>query len=144
MRRSIGTTARYPRKKRNLLYILLAGPVRHLNPKSLKARQRRLIARLRFDYSKHSDDPRFDALIRRLSSRSPLFRRLWRIPEFTLRPFGVHRFSNPRFGELAFEHTSCSPDGHPNVRIVICVPENAAAKAAVAQVESELSRNGKG
>src|SRR6185312_7216174 len=84
--------AAIPLEERNLLEILLAQPVRHLNPKALESTARRLIARLRFDYSKHADDPKFDALIRRLSTRSPLFRRLWRMPEFTLRPFGIHRF----------------------------------------------------
>ena len=121
-----------PEEERNLLQILLARPVKHLTAAGLESTARRLIARLRFDYSRHSDDPKFEALIHKLDSLSPLFRRLWRIPEFTLRPFGTHRFSHPRFGELAFEHTSCVPDGHPNVRIVICVPENPAARAAVA------------
>ena len=31
-----------------------------------------------------------------------------------MRPFGIHRFMHPQFGELAFEHTSYVPDGHPN------------------------------
>src|SRR3569833_1307723 len=97
-----------------------------------------LNARLRFDYSKHADDPKFEALIRRLSTRSPLFRRLWRMPEFTLRPFGIHRFTHPKWGELAFEHTSCTPDGYPHIRMVICTPENAAARAAIAQMDSDV------
>jgi len=127
-----------PAEERNLLEILLAQPVRHLNPKALEHTARRLIARLRFDYSKHADDPKFEALIRRLSTRSPLFRRLWRMPEFTLRPFGIHRFTHPKWGELAFEHTSCTPDGYPHIRMVICTPENAAARAAIAHVDSDV------
>jgi transcriptional regulator with XRE-family HTH domain len=127
-----------PLEERNLLEILLAQPVRHLNPKALESTARRLIARLRFDYSKHADDPKFEALIRRLSTRSPLFRRLWRMPEFTLRPFGIHRFTHPKWGELAFEHTSCTPDGYPHIRMVICTPENAAARAAISQVDSDV------
>jgi len=122
-----------PPAERNLLEILLARPVKHISPASLEMTARRLIARLRFDYSKNSDDPKFEALIYRLDATSPLFRRIWRLPEFTLRGFGVHRFTHPRFGELAFEHTSCVPDGHPNIRIVMCMPDNAAARAAVAQ-----------
>ena len=131
-----------PATERNLLEILLARPVQHMSPAVLESTARRLIARLRFDYSKHADDPKFEALIHRLDTRSPLFRRIWRISEFTLRPFGIHRFSNPRFGELEFEHTSCVPDGYPNIRIVICMPENAAAKRAVSQVVAEVSASG--
>ena len=130
--------ATIPLEERNLLEILLAQPVSHLNPKALESTARRLIARLRYAYSKHADDPKFDALIRRLSTRSPLFRRLWRMPEFTLRPFGIHRFTHPKWGELAFEHTSCTPDGYPHIRMVICTPENAAARAAIAQMDSDV------
>jgi hypothetical protein len=78
--------------------------------------------------------------VRRLSAASPRFARLWRIPAFTLRAFGVHKFTHPRFGELAFEHTSTVPDGHPNLRVVICTPDNPAAKRAIEQVNAELRR----
>jgi hypothetical protein len=30
------------------------------------------------------------------------------------------------------------PDGHPNIRVVICTPEDAAAQHAVATVNAEL------
>src|SRR5262245_29035017 len=43
--------ATIPLEERNLLEILLAQPVRHLNPKALESTARRLIARLRFDRS---------------------------------------------------------------------------------------------
>jgi transcriptional regulator with XRE-family HTH domain len=129
-----------PPGERNLLEILLTRPVRHISPVDMEKVARRLVARLRFDYSKNEDDPHFEALIRRLDAGSPLFRRMWRLPEFTLRSYGLHRFTHPRFGELAFEHTSCVPEGHPHLRTVICVPENAAAKRAVAIVGSEVSR----
>jgi len=122
-----------PPAERNLLEILVSQPVKHMTPQVLESTARRLIARLRFDYSRHPDDPKFEALIRRLDTRSPLFRRIWRLPEFTLRPFGIHRFTHPRFGDVAFEHTSCVPDGHPNIRMVICVPENDAARRAIEQ-----------
>jgi transcriptional regulator with XRE-family HTH domain len=123
--------ATIPPAERNLLEILLVRPVHHMSPAILEETARKVIARLRFDYSKNADDPKFEALIRRLESLSPLFRRLWRTTEFTLRPYGVHRFTHPRFGELAFEHASCVPDGHPDIRIVMCMPENAAARAAI-------------
>jgi hypothetical protein len=125
--------------RRNLLEILLSSPVRHMTAAQLETTARRLIARLRFDYSRNADDPRFEAFIARLDALSPLFRRLWRIPEFTLRGFGIHRFTHPRFGALAFEHTSCVPDGHQDIRVVICMPDNAAAKRAVAQANAELA-----
>jgi len=128
-----------PAGERNLLEILLSRKSSHLSPADLETTARRLIARLRFDYSKSDDDPRFEALIRRLDASSPVFRRIWRIPEFSLRAFGVYRFKHPRYGELAFEHTSSVPDGHPHIRVVICMPDNAAAKKAVAQAATASS-----
>ncbi len=131
----------FPTAERNLLEILFTRPVRHISPPDFENVARRLIARLRFDYSKNADDPKFDALIRRLDTHSPVFRRLWRIPEFTLRGFGIHRFTHTRYGALAFEHTSSVPDGHPNIRVVICIPDNAATKRAVAQANTELTQS---
>jgi transcriptional regulator with XRE-family HTH domain len=132
-----------PASERNLLEILFTRSVRHMSSSQLENTARRVIARLRFDYSKCADDPRFEALVRRLNTHSPLFNRIWRIPEFTLRAFGVHRFTHSRFGELAFEHTSCVPDGHPHIRVVICTPENTAAKRAIEQVNAELAKSTK-
>lgn len=128
---------------RNLLEILFTQPVGHMTPMQLENTGRRMVARLRFDYSRNSEDPRFEALIRRLDTQSPLFRRMWRIPEFSVRGFGLHRFTHRRFGELAFEHTSCVPDGHPGIRMVICLPDNAAAKRALQQVTAELTNDTK-
>jgi transcriptional regulator with XRE-family HTH domain len=129
-----------PIAERNLMEILITHPVHHMTEAQLENTARRMVARLRFDYSRCADDPKFEALVRRLSTISPLFNRLWRIPEFTLRAFGVHRFTHPRFGALAFEHTSCVPDGYPNLRVIICTPENAAAKRAIEQANAELAK----
>ena len=132
--------SKIPVEDRNLLEILFTKPVKHMTPAQLEPMAQRLIARLRFDYSKCTDDPKFEALVHRLSTKSPLFNRIWRTPEFTLRAYGLHRFTHARFGPLAFEHSSVVPDGHPNLRIVICTPENTAARRAVAQASAELSR----
>lgn len=126
-----------PPGERNLLEILLTKPVRHMTPAQLETMAQRLIGRLRFDYSKCADDPKFEALVRRLVAHSPLFSKLWRIPDFTMHSYGLHRFTHARFGLLSFEHTSYVPDGHPNIRVVICTPENAAARRAVALVATE-------
>jgi transcriptional regulator with XRE-family HTH domain len=130
----------FPLAERNLMEILFTRPPRHMSPADFENMARRLIARLRFDYSKNADDPRFEALIRRLGSQSPVFRRLWRIPEFNLRGYGINRFTHARYGALAFEHTSCVPDGYPDIRVVICMPDNAATKRAIAQANVEMGQ----
>lgn len=123
-----------PERERNLLEIIFIGPPRNMTPEQHEIAARRLIGRVRFDYSKCADDPKFEALFRRLSTHSPLFNRLWRLPDVALHAFGVHRFEHPRFGSLAFEHTSYVPDGHPYIRVIQCTPDNEAASRAVTAV----------
>jgi transcriptional regulator with XRE-family HTH domain len=132
-----------PVEERNLLEILLTRPVRHLSASQMEDMAQRLCARLRYDYSRFPDDPKFEALIRRLSASSPLFNRVWRTTDFTLRAYGLHHFNHPRFGAVSFEHTSYVPDGHQSIRVVMCTPENAAAKRAVAQLTAELEQSGR-
>jgi transcriptional regulator with XRE-family HTH domain len=128
---------------RNLLEILLTRPVHHMSREQLETAAQRMVARLRFDYSRCSDDPRFESLVRRLNTVSALFNRLWRRPDFSLRAYGIHRFSHPQYGELAFEHTSCVPDGHPGVRVVIGAPANAAAGRALALANEMIAQGAK-
>jgi transcriptional regulator with XRE-family HTH domain len=132
-----------PPADRNLLEILLTRPVQHLTREQLEGAARGMVARLRFDYSRCSDDPKFESLVRRLNTVSSLFNRLWRKPEFTLRAYGVHRFTHPQYGELAFEHTSCVPDGHPDVRVIIGAPANAAAGRAMQLANEAIAKSAK-
>jgi len=131
-----------PVSERNLVEILFTHPSYYEDPVEFENMARRVLAKLRVDYSKSGDDPGFESLIRRLNTVSPLFRRVWRTPEINVRSYGIHRFRHPRFGELAFEHTSYVPDGHPTVRVVICMPNDAATRQAVAQVNAEIARAG--
>jgi transcriptional regulator with XRE-family HTH domain len=128
-----------PPGERNLLEIMLIKPVRYMTPEQHEKAAQRLVSRLRFDFSKCADDPEFESLFRRLVAHSPLFNRLWRGPDFALHSFGPHRFTHARFGLLTFEHTSYVPDGHPYIRVVLCTPENAAAKRAAATVNAEAA-----
>jgi transcriptional regulator with XRE-family HTH domain len=127
-----------PAGERNLLELIFTRPNRHMTETQLEGMAHRLCARVRYDYSQNPDDPKFEALVRRLCARSPLFNRFWRGSDFTLRSYGLHYFNHPRFGMLSFEHTSHVPDGHPNLRVVFCTPENPAARKAIAQALSEL------
>jgi transcriptional regulator with XRE-family HTH domain len=128
-----------PASERNLLELIFTRPNRHMTPTQLESMAHRLCARVRYDYSQNPDDPKFDAMVRRLCANSPLFNRFWRGSDFTLRSYGQHYFNHPRFGLLSFEHTSHVPDGHPNMRVVFCTPENPAAKKAVALALAEMA-----
>ncbi len=98
-------------------------PVRHMTSRQLEATVRRVCARLRYDISRNPADAKLELLVRRLNLNSPLFSRIWNEQEFTVRAYGVHRFTHARFGPLSFEHYSYVPDGHPNIRVVTCIPK---------------------
>jgi transcriptional regulator with XRE-family HTH domain len=126
-----------PPADRNLVDILFTRPSYYEDPKQFEDMARRMLAKLRVDYSRTSDDPRFDALIRRLNTISPVFRRIWRTPEINVRSYGNHRFKHPVYGELAFKHTSYVPDGHPSVRVVVCTPDDDVTRQIVERVTRE-------
>ncbi len=128
-----------PAGERNLLELLLLRPAKQMSAKQMEATAARMIARLRFDYTRNADDPKFAALIHRLSQESPLFNRLWNEPVFTLRGHGVYEFTHARYGALAFDHTSYVPDGHPKIRVVMCRPNNLATERALQRASEELN-----
>ena len=121
-----------PASQRNLLEILFSGPEPQTNAVDVEDTARRLLAKVRVDYSKSGKDPQFEALLRRLETQSPLFRRLWRAPDINVRSYGLHRIAHPAFGELVFENTAYVPDGQPGIRVVLFTPYDAVTRAAVA------------
>jgi transcriptional regulator with XRE-family HTH domain len=123
-----------PPTERNLVHILFSQTSQYDDPEEFEKMARRVLAKLRVDYSKSENDPKFEAMIRRLNTTSPVFRRLWRAPEINVKSYGIHRFRHPRYGELTFEHTSYVPDGHPAMRVIICMPHDPPTQKAVAEV----------
>jgi transcriptional regulator with XRE-family HTH domain len=131
-----------PVEERNIALIMFTKPATHMTPTQFEETASRTVARLHYDYSRSADKERFDVLVRRLCNHSPLFRRLWHVPEFNLRAFGLHRFTHPRFGPVSLEHTSFSPDGHPDVRVAVCAPADDSTCLALATINAELCKVG--
>ncbi|MEP7313712.1 MAG: helix-turn-helix transcriptional regulator [Pseudomonadota bacterium] len=117
--------------ERNLIEILFARPTYYRDPVQLESMAQRVLAKFRVDYSNSAGDPKFEALIRRLETNSPQFRRIWRSPAINPRSYGSNRIVHEQYGPLGFEHTSYVPDGHPGVRVVICMPEDEATRRAL-------------
>jgi transcriptional regulator with XRE-family HTH domain len=131
--------AQLPAPRRNLAEMMFLHADRQGDLVDPENTAQRLIAKLKVDYSTYGRDPRFEAMIQRLERSSPLFRTMWRSPDFNVGSYGVHRFQHRVYGELAFEHTSCLPDGHPTLRVVMCMPADARSREVVAQLCREAS-----
>jgi transcriptional regulator with XRE-family HTH domain len=128
-----------PPGERNLAELLFTRSAANEDPVEFENMARRVLAKLRVDYSKQGNDPRFEALIRKLCTISPVFRRIWRAPEINVRSYGMNRFKHAHYGDLVFEHTSYVPDGHPDMRVVICLPQDGVTKQAVEKVYAEMA-----
>ena len=92
------------------------------NPEDFEIMARRILAKLRVDYSQAAGDPQFDVLIEELMELSPAFRRLWPSTEIVGHSEGVHQFRHPRVGVLTLEHTSYVVEGAPALRVVLFAP----------------------
>lgn len=129
-----------PVGERNLIEQVFGTSVYDDTPEDTRERARRLVAKLKVDYSAFGSDRRFESMIQRLERNSPLFRSLWRSPDVNAGSYGIHRFRHREFGELAFEHISCIPDGHPTVRAVLCMPADAVTRQLVARLNHEMAQ----
>lgn len=123
-----------PPEQRNLLRILFTNPKYQVDPDEYLEMARRVVAKLRVDYSKSSADPEFEALIEELNEISPMFRRAWKSPEVMGRSHGINVARHPKLGRISFEHTSYVPEGHPTLRVVIFVPGDAESEAKLDKI----------
>ena len=132
--------SRIPQGERNLLELLFSGTTSYDDtPEGVQQRLRRIVAKTKVDYSAFGSDRRFESLVQRLERSSPVFRSLWRSPDVNAGSYGIHHFRHREYGDLAFEHVSCIPDGHPTVRIVMCMPADARTRALIAKLNQELA-----
>jgi hypothetical protein len=129
-------------QQRNLIQILFRNPPYQVDDAAAESFLRRILAKLRVDYGAFGDDPKFQAMIEDLEENSPMFRRLWRSPDIHVGSIGLNRFRHARFGELAFEHVSCVPDGHPTLRIVMCRPYDERSRQVIDELNSEIRATG--
>jgi transcriptional regulator with XRE-family HTH domain len=116
-----------PANERNLLKILLTEADFQRDPSEHEDIARRVLAKVRLDYSQSADDPAFDRLIEELTAACPIFHRLWRSSEIVNCSEGVYTTSYPDVGEIAFEHTSYTIEGSAHLRLLLFCPANASS-----------------
>ena len=129
--------ATLPPDQRNLIKNLLTNPVFQEDPNDFETMARRILAKLRVDYSQAGGDPQFDVLINELNAISPAFRRLWPSPEIVGHSEGVHLLHHPKLGGLTFEHTSYVVEGAPALRVVLFAPHDRASAQKLARLAWE-------
>ncbi len=112
--------------ERNLLrFIFLDEAARRLIA-DWEIRARRVAAEFRADYSRHLAAPDLRALAQELASASPLFAEAWEAHAVVEREGGLRLFDHPEDGRLAFRQTTLTPARHPDWKLVVLEPLEAA------------------
>lgn len=119
---------------RNLLRILLTEPGLQRDASEYEQMVRRVLAKVRLDYSQAAGDQAFARLIEDLDATCPIFRRLWRSPEIRNCSEGHYTASYPRIGEITFEHTSYAVEANPHQRLLIFSPADGASTQRLARL----------
>ena len=128
----------WPPRKRNLLKILFADEKNAGGPDEYQAMARRLIGKLRVDYSQFPGDPGLEALVAELSDDYPLFRELWKSPDLQARSEGISVRQHATHGPIRLEHSSYMPEGAQTLRVVIFAPCDKASENALASIAGSL------
>jgi transcriptional regulator with XRE-family HTH domain len=123
--------------ERNLLRHLLTDERYQGDLDEYRRIARRVIAKFRIDYSHAPEDSAMNALIRELSDACEIFAELWAESEVADRSHGINSWTHPKLGGITFEHTSYIPEGSPDLRLVIFIPENAESRAKLAALQRD-------
>jgi len=123
-----------PPDQRNLARLLFTSPEYRVDEDEYEVMVHRVVPKLRVDYSQSNGDPVFEALIEELNESSQTFRRAWRDTDVVARSYGINIVRHPTLGEISFEHTSYVPEGHPTLRLVIYVPQDAEVAEKIARM----------
>jgi transcriptional regulator with XRE-family HTH domain len=129
-----------PPDQRNLARILFTRPEYRIDEEEYEAMVRRVVPKLRVDYSQAGCDPDFEALIDELNEASSGFQRAWRDTTVMARSYGINVVRHATLGKISFEHTSYVPEGHPALRLVIYVPQDAAVAEKIAKMRTSSDK----
>jgi transcriptional regulator with XRE-family HTH domain len=98
-----------------------------------------VVSQFRADAFRAGYGPRVQEVVEGLIGISPLFRRLWNEQEVDLQGQAVKTFALPGHGELKFEPTVLSVDGHPGLKLTILTPATTEDRAHVLCLMEESS-----
>jgi transcriptional regulator with XRE-family HTH domain len=127
-----------PTGQRNLLKILFSGGDYPIGSDEYHAMARRLVAKLRVDYSQFPGDTGIEALVAELAGEYPTFRDLWGSVEVSGRSEGQSVAHHPKLGDISLEHTSFMPEGRPTLRLVMFAPADADSAEKLTRLADEI------
>jgi transcriptional regulator with XRE-family HTH domain len=109
-------------EERNLLRLLFGGSGRHVGMPNWESHARLAVATFRLEMARVGATERAAALAEELSRSSPAFASMWLDNEVDSYAEGTKRIEHPIAGPLAFEYSTFSVDGRPDLGLVIYTP----------------------
>jgi len=130
-----------PPRDRNLLRIILTTDSFRTDPDEFEAIARRVLSKFRVEYNQAPDDPQMQELVEDLRAACPNFDEIWTSAEVRNRSVGVHVARHPELGAFTFEHSSYVPEGSPNLRLIVFVPNDDECREKMARIVADGSRS---
>ena len=95
------------------------------------ATARSMLGRFRAEHARRIGDPAFARLIDALERESERFRELWPQHEVLTGHLGTKVIDHPQLGPLRLYHAQSIPTEHPDLRLTLFAPADAATRAAL-------------
>lgn len=132
-----GLSSGVPPHERNLIWRLFAGPASRRRYASWEATARSILARFRADFARYPSDPRFTSLLEDLQRESAEFEKWWSRYDVAGEADGREEIIHPDAGHIALEHTTLSPPGNPDLKVMVYTPASEADAARLAEALPE-------
>ena len=121
-------TAELPAAERNTLLQAFARPDCCSADRDRAEQRAAMVAQLRAGYGHHIGDPAWTGFIRRMEAASPEFAAMWATQDVAQPAYHAKVFRHPLYPRLEMTSTSFAVQSAPGTRMVVCTPDNAAAR----------------
>ena len=139
-----GFSGGVPPYEKNLLWRLFADPSARARYSSWETTARTALARFRAEFASHPGDARFADLVEDLERESAEFGEWWPLYDVAGEAEGREEVVHPDGGRIILEHTTLSPPGDSDLKVVVYTPASEADADRLARAlreEAEDSSN---
>ena len=121
-----------PPHQRNLLWQMFVNPASRARYASWETTARGMLARFRAESARHPGDARFAGLIEDLGRESAEFGEWWPRYDVAGEAEGHEEIVHPDAGRIVLEHTTLSPPGDQDLKVVVYTPASETDAARLA------------
>jgi len=121
-----GFSSGVPPHEWNRIWQLFVNPSERERYASWEVTARAILARFRADFARHPGDAWFASLLEDLKRESKEFREWWPRYDVAGEADGREEIIHPDAGRVVLEHTTLSPPGDPDLKVMVYTPASVA------------------